>query len=242
MVSDPNLLSEFATESLEHLETAEPLLLEMEKRARATLAAQRDLPRDPQHQGRGRLPRAREHLGPVARARSLLMRLRDGELTSGPRWPTALRGIDALRRMSALPTARRRRRHPDRVAHALVERAARAGGGGRRRARPVRGGLLRAAPQGPSPGPRAAAGAQRDHEKLLAARALRRAGQRARREEERRVRLGAGARPLRRGGGSHRGRAARAPSAIEGAVDEFPLPDNGARSSSSARSRSTSGS
>jgi len=32
LVSDPNLISEFVTESLEHLETAEPLLLEMEKR------------------------------------------------------------------------------------------------------------------------------------------------------------------------------------------------------------------
>ena len=106
MVSDPNLLSEFATESLEHLETAEPLLLEMEKRGEGDPELLNEIFRAI-HSIKGAAGfLGLENISGLSHAlESLLMRLRDGEFDFRPAMADPLlRGIDALRRMlNALP-------------------------------------------------------------------------------------------------------------------------------------------
>ena len=106
MVSDPNLLSEFATESLEHLETAEPLLLEMEKRGEGDAETLNEIFRAI-HSIKGAAGfLGLENISALSHAlESLLMRLRDGEFDFRPAMADPLlRGIDALRRMlNALP-------------------------------------------------------------------------------------------------------------------------------------------
>ncbi len=106
MVSDPNLLSEFATESLEHLETAEPLLLEMEKRGEGDAEMLNEIFRAI-HSIKGAAGfLGLENISALSHAlEGLLMRLRDGEFDFRPAMADPLlRGIDALRRMlNALP-------------------------------------------------------------------------------------------------------------------------------------------
>jgi len=101
LVSDPALISEFVTESLEHLETAEPLLLEMEKRAAGDPASVNEIFRAI-HSIKGAAGfLGLEHISALSHAlESLLMRLRDGEFEFRPAMADPLlRGIDALRRM-----------------------------------------------------------------------------------------------------------------------------------------------
>ena len=108
LVSDPNLISEFVTESLEHLESAEPLLLEMEKRGGGDSEPVNEIFRAI-HSIKGAAGfLGLENISKLSHAlESLLMKLRDGELQFQP--PMAdplLRGIDSLRRMlNALPAS-----------------------------------------------------------------------------------------------------------------------------------------
>ncbi|HTO07698.1 MAG TPA: chemotaxis protein CheA [Myxococcota bacterium] len=101
MVSDPALISEFVTESLEHLERAEPLLLEMEKRGTGESAAVNEIFRAI-HSIKGAAGfLGLANISALSHAlESLLMRLRDGEFDFQPAMADPLlRGIDALRRM-----------------------------------------------------------------------------------------------------------------------------------------------
>ncbi len=106
MVSDPNLISEFVTESLEHLEAAEPLLLEMEKRGGGDSDSLNEIFRAI-HSIKGAAGfLGLENISALSHAlESLLMRLRDGEFEfRSAMADPLLRGIDALRRMlRALP-------------------------------------------------------------------------------------------------------------------------------------------
>ena len=106
MISDPNLISEFVTESLEHLEAVEPLLLEMEKRGSGDAAALNEIFRAI-HSIKGAAGfLGLENISALSHGlESLLMRLRDGDFEFRPAMADPLlRGIDALRRMlRALP-------------------------------------------------------------------------------------------------------------------------------------------
>jgi two-component system chemotaxis sensor kinase CheA len=101
VISDPNLISEFVTESLEHLEAVEPLLLEMEKRGSGDAAALNEIFRAI-HSMKGAAGfLGLENISALSHGlESLLMRLRDGDFDFRPAMADPLlRGIDALRRM-----------------------------------------------------------------------------------------------------------------------------------------------
>jgi len=106
VISDPNLISEFVTESLEHLETAEPLLLEMEKRGGGDAASLNEIFRAI-HSIKGAAGfLGLQNISALSHGlESLLMRLRDGDFDFRPAMADPLlRGVDALRRMlNALP-------------------------------------------------------------------------------------------------------------------------------------------
>ncbi|MFI5315044.1 MAG: chemotaxis protein CheA [Myxococcota bacterium] len=106
MVSDPTLIAEFVTESLEHLEAAEPLLLEMEKRGSGGADSLNEIFRAI-HSIKGAAGfLGLENVSALSHAlESLLMRLRDGAFEFLPAMADPLlRGVDALRRMlNALP-------------------------------------------------------------------------------------------------------------------------------------------
>jgi two-component system chemotaxis sensor kinase CheA len=231
VVSDPNLISEFVTESLEHLETAEPLLLEMEKRGGGDADAMNEIFRAI-HSIKGAAGfLGLEHVAALSHAlESLLMRLRDGEFDFHPAMADPLlRGIDALRRMMrALPESEGE--PADALCAALM-------------ALVERGGSPDPAAQAAPADPFEAACAQqrkrghhlvrvtlpakkRDREKLIAA--LERYGERVPEPGEKKsVVVASALEPdlLAEAVGLPVGSLHELTSGIEGAVDEFPLPD-----------------
>jgi two-component system chemotaxis sensor kinase CheA len=106
VLQDPNLIAEFVVESLEHLEAAEPLLLEMEKRGAGDSAELNEIFRAI-HSIKGAAGfLGLENVSALSHAlESLLMRLRDGVLPfRAAMAEPLLKGVDALRRMlNALP-------------------------------------------------------------------------------------------------------------------------------------------
>ncbi|HTO70339.1 MAG TPA: chemotaxis protein CheA [Myxococcota bacterium] len=229
MVSDPNLISEFVTESLEHLEAAEPLLLEMEKRGSGEADALNEIFRAI-HSIKGASGfLGLENVSKLSHAlESLLMKLRDGELSfqAGMADPL-LRGIDSLRRMlNALPESEGE--PADALCQALSALA-------------ERGALPEPAPAAHDPFGEACAAQRRrgnhlvrialpakkrDKEKLLAA--LERYGERvAEPGEKKSVVVGSPLEPdlLAEALGLAADALAPLASDVEGAVDEFPLPD-----------------
>jgi two-component system chemotaxis sensor kinase CheA len=106
VLSDPNLIAEFVVESLEHLESVEPLLLEIEKRGAAESGPTNEIFRAI-HSIKGAAGfLGLEHVSALSHAmESLLMRLRDGQLAFRAEMADPLlRGVDALRALlRALP-------------------------------------------------------------------------------------------------------------------------------------------
>jgi two-component system chemotaxis sensor kinase CheA len=99
LLSDPNLIAEFVVESLEHLEAVEPLLLELEKRGSADADSMNEIFRAI-HSTKGAAGfLGLENVSGLSHAmESLLMRLRDGELAFRPAMADPLlRAVDALR-------------------------------------------------------------------------------------------------------------------------------------------------
>lgn len=230
LVSDPNLISEFVTESLEHLESAEPLLLEMEKRGGGDSEPVNEIFRAI-HSIKGAAGfLGLENISKLSHAlESLLMKLRDGELQFQP--PMAdplLRGIDSLRRMlNALPASEGE--PADALCGALQALAER--------------GALASVKSDPTPNPfREACAAQRrrgnhlvrialpskkrERERLLAA--LARYGERVEEPGEKKSAVFASALEpdlLAEAIGVAADALAPLASDVEGAIDEFPLPD-----------------
>jgi two-component system chemotaxis sensor kinase CheA len=232
LVSDPNLISEFVTESLEHLEAAEPLLLEMEKRGSGDANSVNEIFRAI-HSIKGAAGfLGLENVSALSHAlESLLMRLRDGEFEFRPAMADPLlRGIDALRRMMrALPESEGE--PADALCAALTALVDRGGvTGSAKAAEPVADPFEQACAAQRRRGNHLVRvtlpAKKREREKLLAD--LDRYGERVPEPGEKKsVVVASPLEPdlLAEAVGLPEGSLAELPSGVEGAVDEFPLPD-----------------